>query len=62
MASRQLVTHSPKALNHYRKQMSLSVDLLAKKSNTNLKKAFMGEVESEVFTVKQLESIAKELL
>ena len=62
MASRQLVTHSPKALNHYRKQMSLSVDLLAKKSNTNLKKALMGEVESEVFTVKQLESIAKTLV
>ena len=34
MASRQLVTHSPKALNHYRKQMSLSVDLLAKNSSS----------------------------
>ncbi len=62
MASRQLVTHSPKALIHYRKQMSLSVDLLAKKSNTNLKKVLMGETESEVFTVKQLESIAKTLI
>ncbi|MGP9507103.1 ImmA/IrrE family metallo-endopeptidase, partial [Psychrobacter sp. AOP7-D1-15] len=62
MASRQLVTHSPKALTHYRKQMSLSVDLLAKKSNTNLKKVLIGETESEVFTVKQLESIAKILI
>lgn len=62
MASRQLVTHSPKALSHYRKQMSLSVDLLAKKSNTNLKKVLIGETESEVFTVKQLESIAKTLI
>jgi len=62
MASRQLVTHSPKALIHYRKQMSLSVDLLAKKSNTNLKKVLIGETESEVFTVKQLESIAKTLI
>lgn len=62
MASRQLVTHSPKALSHYRKQMSLSVDLLAKKSNTNLKKVLMGESESEVFTIKQLESIAKTLV
>ncbi|MEN8626481.1 ImmA/IrrE family metallo-endopeptidase [Psychrobacter proteolyticus] len=62
MASRQLVTHSPKALTHYRKQMSLSVDLLAKKSNTNLKKVLIGETESEVFTVKQLESIAKTLI
>lgn len=62
MASRQLVTHSPKALIHYRKQMSLSVDLLAKKSNTNLNKVLIGETESEVFTVKQLESIAKTLI
>lgn len=62
MASRQLVTHSPKALIHYRKQMSLSVDLLAKKSNTNLNKVIIGETESEVFTVKQLESIAKTLI
>lgn len=62
MASRQLVTHSPKALIHYRQQMSLSVDLLAKKSNTNLKKVLIGETESEVFTVKQLESIAKTLI
>ena len=62
MASRQLVTHSPKALSHYRKQMSLSVDLLAKKSNTNLNKVLIGETESEVFTVKQLESIAKTLI
>lgn len=42
--------------------MSLSADLLAKKSNTNLKKVLIGETESEVFTVKQLESIAKILI
>lgn len=62
MASLQLVTHSPKALSHYRQQMSLSVDLLAKKSGTNYKKVLKGELESEVFTVKQLESIAKTLV
>ena len=62
MASIQLVTHSPKALSHYRKQMSLSVDLLAKKSGTNSKKVSKGELESEVFTVKQLERIAKTLI
>lgn len=62
MTNRQLVRHSPIALSHYRQQMSLSVDLLAKKSNTNLKKVLIGETESEVFTVKQLESIAKILI
>lgn len=62
MASLQLVTHSPKALSHYRQQMSLSVDLLAKKSKTNLKKVVIGETESDVFTIGQLESIAKTLV
>lgn len=62
MANCQLVTHSPIALSHYRQQMSLSVDLLAKKSSTNSKKIIKGESEAEVFTVKQLERIAKTLV
>lgn len=62
MASLHLVTHSPKSLSHYRQQMSLSVDLLAKKSKTNLRKVIIGETESEVFTIRQLENIAKTLV
>ena len=62
MANCQLVTHSPIALSHYRQQMSLSVNLLAKKSGTNLKKIIKGESESEVFTLNQLERIAKTLV
>lgn len=62
MASRQLMTHSPKALSYYQKQMSISEDLLAKKSRIPMAKIILGQKENEVFTVKQLERIAKNLI
>lgn len=62
MTSRQLVTHSPIALSHYRKQMSLSVDLLAKKTSIPSNKIKSAEVENNVFTIKQLNKLADRLL
>ncbi|GAA0322374.1 XRE family transcriptional regulator [Psychrobacter aestuarii] len=62
MASRQLVTHSPNALKHYRQQMSLSVDLLAKKTSIKAAKIEDAEANNRVFTIKQLNKIAEKLL
>lgn len=62
MASRQLVTHSPTALSHYRQQMSLSVDLLAKKTSIPSNKIESAEVQDNVFTIKQLNKLADRLL
>lgn len=62
MASGDLVIHSPKALLHYRQQMSLSVDLLAKKTSIPSSKIESGEVENNIFTIKQLNKLADRLL
>ena len=62
MTNRQLVRHSPIALSHYRQQMSLSVDLLAKKTSIPSKKIESAEVENNVFTIKQLNKLADILL
>ena len=62
MTSRQLVTHSPTALSHYRQQMSLSVDLLAKKTSIPSNKIESAEVENNVFTINQLNKLADRLL
>lgn len=61
--ARELVTHSPAALKHYREQLSLSREMLAKKAgNMDINKIERGERENHVFTFKQLQTVAKILL
>ena len=62
MASSRLVTHSPTALRYYRQQMSLSVDLLAKKSGIPEEKINKAEIESSILTAKQLDNLSKKLV
>lgn len=60
----KLITHSPKAYSHYRGQLSLSGELLAKKTNIPLEKiekAQNPEVDT-IFTFNQLKKIAEVLL
>lgn len=56
-----IINHSPKALSHYRQQLSLSRDLLANKSGIALSKIEKGEQENEVFTFRQIQQLAKRL-
>ncbi|PNK59509.1 ImmA/IrrE family metallo-endopeptidase [Psychrobacter sp. FDAARGOS_221] len=60
----KLITHSPMALRHYREQLSLSRELLSKKSRVPLNKIIKAEnsEHSELLTFNQLENIAKVLL
>ena len=60
----KLITHSPKAYSHYRGQLSLSGELLAKKTNIPLEKIEKGqnpEVDT-IFTFNQIKKIAEVLL
>lgn len=56
------IQHSPKALSHYRQQMMLSRELLAKKSGIPLFKIEDGEQESKIFTFKQIQKLAQILM
>lgn len=56
-----IITHSPLALLHYRQQLSLSRELLAKKAGIAISKIEKGEQESKVFTFKQIQKLAKRL-
>lgn len=60
----KLITHSPMALRHYREQLSLSRELLSKKSRVPLNKVINAEYgeSSNIFTFNQLKSIAEVLL
>ncbi len=60
--SKKLVKHSPKALDYYRNQVMISVDLLAKKTNIPPTKIEKAHEEDEVFTFNQIEKLAKVLL
>ncbi len=60
--SKKLVKHSPKALDYYRNQVMISVDLLAKKTNIPPIKIEKAHKEDEVFTFNQIEKLAKVLL
>ncbi|MFA9486915.1 MULTISPECIES: ImmA/IrrE family metallo-endopeptidase [unclassified Moraxella] len=60
--AKNLIKHSPLALRHYREQLSLSVELLAKKTKIPLDKLVKAEQETPVFTFKQVKDIAKVLL
>ena len=55
------IAHSPEALKFYREQVSLSKSLLASKSQVKLEQIEAGEVDSHVFTFRQLQRIAKRL-
>lgn len=60
----KLITHSPKAYSYYREQLSLSGELLAKKTKIpleKLEKAQNPEIDT-IFTFKQLKKIADVLL
>lgn len=56
------IQHSPKALSHYRQQMMLSRELLAKKARIPLFKIEDGEQESGIFTFKQIQKLAQILM
>lgn len=60
----RLVTHSPKAFSHYREQLSLSRELLAKKTSIPFEKISKAEEKesNKIFTFLQLKKIAKVLL
>jgi Zn-dependent peptidase ImmA (M78 family) len=60
----RLVTHSPTAFSHYREQLSLSRELLAKKTSIPLEKISKAENKNSntVFTFIQLKKIAEVLL
>lgn len=60
--AKNLIKHSPLALCHYREQLSLSVELLAKKAGVPAEKIIKGEQEAPVFTFRQIQNIAKVLL
>lgn len=56
-----LIKHSPLALSHYRQQLSLSRDFLAKKTGIALSKIEKGEQEDNVFTYSQIQKLATRL-
>lgn len=60
----RLVTHSPKAFSHYREQLSLSREMLAKKTSIPLEKISKAEEKesNRIFTFLQLKKIANVLL
>ena len=53
--------HSPIALQYYRKQVMLSLDLLAKKTGIAINKLILAESQTEILTYKQLKNIAEKL-
>lgn len=57
--AKNLIKHSPIALRHYREQLSLSVDWLAKKANIPAEKIIKAEQEAFVLTFKQIQKLAK---
>lgn len=60
----KLIKHSPKAYSHYREQLSLSEEMLAKKTSISLAKIERAQhpEDDAIFTFNQLKKIAEVLL
>lgn len=54
----KIITHSPTAFSQYRQRLSLSRELIAKKTSIPVAKIEKGEHESNVFTFKQIQKLA----